>query len=64
MESVDESQHGYPEEAPPGPDPSGERRRPSDDVPPREGAKAPGKHPDEATENEDGKATGNRRSAG
>jgi hypothetical protein len=54
------SQQGNPEEAPPGADPSGDDR-PSEDSPPREAAKAPRKHDDQA---DDGKATGNPRSAG
>jgi hypothetical protein len=59
----EESEHGYPEEGPAGADPSGDDR-PSEDSPPREGAKAPRKHDDLAGETDDGKATGNRRSAG
>jgi hypothetical protein len=58
MES-EESSEGYPEEAPPGADPSqggGSK--------PREGAEAPRKHDDQADETDDGKATGNPRSAG
>jgi hypothetical protein len=62
MESIDESSQGYPEEAPPGADPSGDDR-PSEDQPPREGARAPKKH-DEAERGDEGKATGNRRAAG
>jgi hypothetical protein len=61
--SRDESQHGYPEEAPPGAEPGGDDR-PSEDSPPREAAKAPRKHDDRAGEADDGKATGNPRSAG
>jgi hypothetical protein len=59
----DESQQGYPEEGPPGADPStgGE---PSEETPQREGAKAPRKHDDQADETDHGKATGNPRSAG
>jgi hypothetical protein len=62
MESIDESQQGYPEEAPPGTDPGADP--PSEDTPQRAGAKAPRKHSDAATESDDGKATGNPRSAG
>jgi hypothetical protein len=60
---TDISQHGYPEEAPPGADPSA-GDGPSEDRPPREGAKAPRKHDDLSDETDDGKATGNPRSAG
>jgi hypothetical protein len=49
---------GYPEEQPGGG--GGE----SEDKPPREGAKAPRKHDDQADETDHGKATGNPRSAG
>jgi hypothetical protein len=60
--SPDESKRGYPEEQPAGADPSrGER---AEDQPPREGAKAPRKHDDQAEESDHGKATGNPRSAG
>ena len=59
----EESQQGYPEEGPPGADPSA-ADRPSEDSPPREGAKAPRKHDDQAGQGDDGKATGNRHSAG
>jgi hypothetical protein len=62
VESVDESQQGYPEEAPPGTDPGGEP--PSEETPQRQGGKAERRGPDEATESGDGKATGNPRSAG
>jgi hypothetical protein len=58
---TEESQSGYPEEAPPGADPSSDDR-PSEDTPPRDAAKAPRKHDDQS--DDDGKATGNRRSAG
>ena len=57
----DQSQEGYPEEAPAGADPSGGDSKPSEDSPQREGGKqprSPGEPPD------DGKATGNPRSAG
>ena len=57
---TDISDHGYPEEAPPGADPDG----PSEDRGPREGAKAPRKHDDVAEKGDDGKATGNPHSAG
>jgi hypothetical protein len=57
------SQRGYPEEGPAGADPSGDDR-PSEDSPPREGAKAPRKHDDQADHGDDGKATGNPHSAG
>jgi hypothetical protein len=50
---------GYPEEAPPGSDPSS-----GEGSGPREGAKPPRKHDDQRDETDDGKATGNRRSAG
>ena len=58
---TEESQQGYPEEGPPGADPSGDDR-PSEDSPPRDAAKAPRKHDDQS--DDDGKATGNPRSAG
>ena len=60
---TEDSQSGYPEEGPPGADP-GADDRPSEDSPPREGAKAPRKHDDLSDAADDGKATGNRRSAG
>ena len=63
MSETEESQSGYPEEAPPGADPGGDDR-PSEDSPPREGAKAPRKHDDQAGKGDDGTATGNPRSAG
>jgi hypothetical protein len=63
VSETEESQRGYPEEAPPGSDPSSDDR-PSEDTPPRESAKAPRKHDDQAGEADDGKATGNPRSAG
>ena len=60
MESIDQSGAGYPEEAPPGADPgSGD-----DETPQREGAKAPKEHGEKAQQGDDGKATGNRNSAG
>jgi hypothetical protein len=59
MKSSDESTQGYPEEAPPGADPAQ-----GEDSEPREGAKAPRKHDDQADDGDDGKATGNPRSAG
>jgi hypothetical protein len=59
----DEAREGYPEEGPPGADPGGDDR-PPEDRPPREGAKAPRKHDDQASGGDDGKATGNPRSAG
>jgi hypothetical protein len=62
-ERPEEGRGGYPEEAPPGSDPTGDDR-PSEHAPPREGAKAPRKHDDLADETDDGKATGDRRSAG
>jgi hypothetical protein len=46
---------GYPEEQPGGGDAGGR----SEDRPPREGAKAPRKHDDQADEADHGKATGN-----
>jgi hypothetical protein len=54
----DDSRQGYPEEQP------GEGATKSEDKPPREGAKAPRKHDDQAGESDHGKATGNPRSAG
>ena len=58
----EESQQGYPEEAR-GRRP--ERRRPAlEDSLPRDAAKAPRKHDDQADDADDGKATGNPRSAG
>ena len=59
---ADESQQGYPEEAPPGSDPAGGGR--SEDSPQREGAKAPRKHDDQVDGSDDGKATGNPDAAG
>jgi len=56
----DQSSAGYPEEAPPGADPSGA----PDETPQREGAKAPRKHDDKVENTDDGTATGNPRSAG
>ena len=56
----DQSSAGYPEEAPPGADPSGT----PDETPQRESGKAPRKHDDHVDETDDGKATGNPRSAG
>jgi hypothetical protein len=50
VSEIDESGSGYPEEAPPGADPSGGRR--SEETPAREDA-------EDAPDNEDGKATGN-----
>ena len=58
-----EAQQGYPEEGPPGADPSADDL-PSEDSPPRDAAKAPRKHDDQAGDADDGKATGNPRSAG
>ena len=55
----EESSEGYPEEAPPGADPSG-----GGGSEPREGAKAPRKHDDQKDDTDDGKATGNPDSAG
>ena len=63
MSETEESQRGYPEEGPPGADPAGDER-PSEDSPPRDAAKAPRKHDDLADAADDGKATGNPRSAG
>jgi hypothetical protein len=62
-ERPDEARSGYPEEGPAGADPSGDDR-PSEDTPPREGAKAPRKHDDLTDDADDGKATGNPHSAG
>jgi hypothetical protein len=65
MESTEESQQGYPEEAPPGADPAGGGgRRPSEETPQRQGSKPGRRHDDRAGDTDDGKATGNRRSAG
>jgi hypothetical protein len=63
MESIDESQHGYPEEAPPGSNPPGEDP-PSEETPQRRGGKAEREHGDEATDTDDGTATGNPHAAG
>jgi len=49
MESPEQAEQGYPEEAPPGADPAGGRGRHGEEPPPAEGA------PD----TDDGKATGN-----
>jgi hypothetical protein len=57
-ERPDDQRQGYPEEQPGG---GGGK---SEDKPPREGAKAPRKHDDQADDSDHGKATGNRRSAG
>jgi hypothetical protein len=56
----DQSSAGYPEEAPPGADPSGA----TDETPQRESGKAPRKHDDQVDETDHGTATGNPRSAG
>ena len=56
----DQSSAGYPEEAPPGADPSGA----PDETPQRESGKAPRKHDDQADNADDGTATGNPHSAG
>jgi hypothetical protein len=58
METPRESQAGYPEEAPAEVAPGGDA--PPEDSPPRKGGQSERKH----AENDDGKATGNRRSAG
>jgi hypothetical protein len=58
-ERPEEGSQGYPEEQPPGADPA-----PEEGSEPREGAKAPRKHDDQADDGDDGKATGNPRSAG
>jgi hypothetical protein len=63
LESIEESKQGYPEEAPPGADPAGGADRPSEDSPQRRGGKA-AREREEAELGDDGKATGNRRSAG
>ena len=60
---TDIAEQGYPEEGPPGADPGG-GTGPSEDRPPREGAKAPRKHDDQSDAADDGTATGNPRSAG
>ena len=60
MESRDESQQGYPEEAPPGAEPGGDHDPPSEQSEQRQGGKAGREHPDELTETgDDGTATGN-----
>jgi hypothetical protein len=61
-ESLDVSQQGYPEEAPPGTEAGGET--PAEETPQRQGADTGTEHPAEAVEHDDGKATGNPRSAG
>jgi hypothetical protein len=48
MESPDQAEQGYPEEAPSGADPSGGGGRPDDEPPAQD-----------APDNDDGKATGN-----
>jgi hypothetical protein len=63
MESTEESQQGYPEEAPPGADPS-RGERPSEETPQREGSKPGRRYDDQAGETDHGKATGNPHSAG
>jgi hypothetical protein len=60
---TEESQSGYPEEAPPGADPGGDRER-SEDSPPRESAKAPRRNDDQSDEADNGTATGNPHAAG
>ena len=57
-ERPEEGSGGYPEEQPPGADPGQGSSKP------REGAKVPRKHDDQADDGDDGKATGNPRSAG
>ena len=59
----EESEHGYPEEAPPGADPDADEK-PREDRGPRKGAKAPRKHDDLADDADHGTATGNPHSAG
>jgi hypothetical protein len=60
VESRDESQQGYPEEAPPGAEPGGHHDPPSERSEQRQGGKAGREHPDELTETgDDGTATGN-----
>lgn len=65
MEHIDESQQGYPEEAPPGADPTA-GDPPSEETEQRRGAKAGREHPEEAVEtgDEGGTATGNPHAAG
>ena len=48
MESADQAEQGYPEEAPSGADPAGGRGRPGDEPP-----------AEDAPSSDDGKATGN-----
>jgi hypothetical protein len=55
VSEIDQSDKGYPEEAPPGADPGGGER--SEETPAREDA-------EKAPDNEDGKATGNPNAAG
>jgi hypothetical protein len=54
----DDQRQGYPEEQP------GEGAGRSEDKSPRESAKAPRKHDDQSDDADQGKATGNPRSAG
>jgi hypothetical protein len=63
VEARDESEQGYPEEAPPGADPAGGADRPSEESSQRQGGKAPTRSED-AESGDDGKATGNPHSAG
>jgi hypothetical protein len=60
--TIDQSQHGYPEEAPAGAEAGGET--PAAETPQRQSARAGRRYPDEAVDSDDGKATGNPRSAG
>ena len=63
METYEESQHSYPEEAPVGSDPTGGRRR-SEDAPQRQGARAGGDHEHEAGLRDEGTAPWNPHAAG
>ena len=65
MESIEESQEGYPEEAPPGADPTG-GNPPSEETPQRRGGRPDQKDPPAESEagDEGGTATGNPNAAG
>jgi hypothetical protein len=62
MESIDESQQGYPEEAPPGTDPGADP--PSEDTPQRQGGRARREHGEATEQGREGPATGNPHDAG
>jgi len=65
MESIEESQQGYPEEAPPGADPT-HGDPPSEETPQRRGGRPAQPDPPDASEpgDEGGTATGNPNAAG